>query len=163
MAGHLYDELDRMHCTDVVISTNKKPYSRSSAEALDDPGVAVYFKRKGQELAIACDKYLHVSDNLHAIGIAIECFRSLERHGTGEMVDAAFMGFKALPETIIMGEGTVKPWYEVLGVDPDAQMSTIDAAYKRKLHETHPDKGGSAEDFQKVQDAYTEARGRNNG
>src|SRR5689334_9122873 len=63
-------------------NTNQQRYSK--ARYIDDPGVAVYFKRKGQELCIACDKYLRVSDNLHAVGIAIEAFRTIERHGTGE-------------------------------------------------------------------------------
>lgn len=158
MAGHLYDELDRMKAQDVVISSNKKPYSRSEAEYLDDPGVAVYFKRKGMDLCIACDKYARVSDNLHAVGIAIESFRSLERHGTGEMVDAAFTGFKALPEAIIMGEHTARAWHEVLQVSSDADWEVVDGAYKRLLHKAHPDKGGSDRAFAELQDAYKQAK-----
>lgn len=158
MQNHLFDELDRLGAVDVVVSTNKQPYSRSTAEFLDDPGVAVYFKRKGQELAIACDKYVKVSDNLHAIGLAIEAFRSLERHGTGDMVDAAFTGFKALPETIIMGEHTARAWWEVLQVSQTADWDVIEAAYKRLLHKVHPDKGGSEFAFQEVQNAFKQAK-----
>lgn len=158
MAGHLYDELDRMHAADVVVSSNKKPYSRSEAEFLDDPGVAVYFKRKGQELAIACDKYAKVSDNLHAVGIAIESFRSLERHGTGEMVDAAFSGFKALPESVIITPDTSRAWHEVLQVSSEADWEVVEAAYKRLLHKVHPDKGGSDYAFQELQRAYKQAK-----
>lgn len=157
MQGHLFDELDRMNATDVVVSSNKRPYSRSEAEVLEDPGVAVYFKRKGQELCIACDKYRRVSDNLHAVGIAIESFRSLERHGTGEMVDAAFSGFTALPESIIMGPGTARPWHEVLEVSPTASPEVVKAAYKQHLHKSHPDHGGTAEQFQEVQKAFKES------
>lgn len=160
MAGHLYNELDRMDAEDVVISSNKKPYSRSEAEFLDDPGVAVYFKRKGQELAIACDKYARVSDNLHAVGIAIESFRSLERHGTGEMVDAAFSGFKALPESIIMGAGQLRAWHEVLQVSPDADQQIIKSAYRSLSARYHPDNQdtGDADKFAEVQRAYDQVK-----
>lgn len=158
MQGHLFDELDRMHVDDVVISSNKRPYSRSEAEILDDPGVAVYFRRKGKDIAIACDKYRRVSDNLHAIGIAIESFRSLERHGTGEMVDAAFSGFTALPESIIMGNGSSnRLWWEVLEVSENASPEVIRAAYKAGMFRTHPDHGGSTEAFEQLQKAFKQS------
>lgn len=44
--------------------------------------------------------------------------------------------------------------YEVLGVDLNATKSEIKKAYREKVLETHPDKGGSNEEFIKVQDAY---------
>lgn len=156
MKEHLFTELERMRAKDVVVSTNQAPYSR--AQNVADPGVAVYFKRKGQELCIACDKYIKVIDNLHAIGMAIEAFRMLERHGTGEMVDAAFSGFKALPESIIVGPGTSRSWWEVLQVSETADWDVIDAAYKRLLHKVHPDKGGSTELFTELQNAYKQAK-----
>lgn len=156
MAGHLYDELDRLGAKDIVISSNKKPYGRSEAELLEDPGVCVYFDRKGKDIAIACDKYLKISDNLHAIGLAVEAFRSLERHGTGDMVDAAFTGFAALPESIITPPPS-RAWHEVLEVIPGASPETIKAAYKSHLMKAHPDQGGSTEAFQEVQRAFKES------
>ena len=156
MKEHLFTELERMGAKDVVVSTNQAPYSK--AQQLDDPGVAVYFKRKAQDLCIACDKYIKVIDNVHAVGIAIEAFRTIERHGTGEMVDAAFTGFKALPETIIMGEHTVRAWWEVLQVSQNADWDVIEAAYKRLLHKAHPDKGGSDFAFQELQNAFKQAK-----
>ncbi len=155
MKEHLFTELERMKASDIVVSTNQAPYSR--AQRFEDPGVAVYFKRKGQELCIACDKYIKVIDNLHAIGMAVEAFRMLERHGTGEMVDAAFSGFKALPEAIIVGEHTSRAWWEVLEVAQTASASVIRAAYKNLLHERHPDKGGDAWAFEELQKAYKES------
>ncbi|QGX95218.1 2Fe-2S iron-sulfur cluster binding domain-containing protein [Haloplanus rallus] len=44
--------------------------------------------------------------------------------------------------------------FEVLGVDPDADESEIDRAYRRRVMETHPDQGGSARAFQRVKAAY---------
>ena len=44
--------------------------------------------------------------------------------------------------------------FEVLGVEPDADESEIDRAYRRRVIETHPDQGGSAAEFQLVKSAY---------
>lgn len=44
--------------------------------------------------------------------------------------------------------------YDVLGVDPDADQAELVEAYRRRVKETHPDRGGSAAAFQRVQTAY---------
>jgi ferredoxin len=44
--------------------------------------------------------------------------------------------------------------FEVLGVDPDADPEAVEAAYRRRVKETHPDHGGSAEAFRRVRRAY---------
>ena len=44
--------------------------------------------------------------------------------------------------------------YNVLGISPGATTSVLKNTYKKKAIETHPDKGGSKEDFIKVKTAY---------
>jgi curved DNA-binding protein CbpA len=44
--------------------------------------------------------------------------------------------------------------YRVLGVRPDASMAEIKAAYRFKAAKLHPDKGGNADAFRKVAEAY---------
>lgn len=44
--------------------------------------------------------------------------------------------------------------YEALGVGADADRESIKRAYRKKAHEHHPDKGGSAEKFHAIQRAY---------
>ncbi|QSG06632.1 ferredoxin Fer [Halapricum desulfuricans] len=48
--------------------------------------------------------------------------------------------------------------YEVLGVDPDADEAELLEAYRQRVKETHPDQGGSVEQFQAVRDAYEQLR-----
>ena len=43
---------------------------------------------------------------------------------------------------------------QLLGVDPSATKEEIKKAYKAKALKSHPDKGGSKEQFQRVADAY---------
>lgn len=144
-------ELDRLGASAVVISTNMVTRLdgeiRAGAKQPDDPGVAVYFKLKGQERCFPCDKWATVADNLWAIAKSIEAMRGLSRWGAERMVDAAFTGFKALPETT---GGT--PWWETLGCDAEANVETIRAQYRKLAMERHPDKpGGSEEAFRALQ------------
>jgi hypothetical protein len=124
----------------------------------DDRGVAVYFNLNGEQQCIPCDKWSHVQDNLQAIRLTVEALRGLERWGAKEMVNAAFRGFKALPESAIVTPFTARAWYEVLEVSPNASSETIKAAYRSMLHKHHPDKGGDELQFKEVQRAYQEAQ-----
>eukprot|EP00438_Fugacium_kawagutii_P035441 Skav231811 [mRNA] locus=scaffold692:298985:299458:- [translate_table: standard] len=48
-------------------------------------------------------------------------------------------------------------WHSTLGVTPWASYEEIRAAFKRRVLETHPDKGGRACDFRQVMLAFEEA------
>lgn len=157
----LLDELRKMHVDNFVISSNLAvrndglPYANQKKP--DDTGVVLYFTRKGKDIAIACDAWYTIDANLRAIGMTIEAIRGMERWGTEEMVDRAFTGFAALPESTIVTPYTAKPWFEVLEVSPNASPETIRAAYKSHLHKTHPDHGGDVNKFHEVQKAFKES------
>lgn len=154
-------ELRLLGATNIVISTDIPlrrdglPYS--GRRAPEDQGVAVYFTLNGNQQCIPCDKWRTIAENMRAIEKTIEALRGLERWGAKEMVNAAFRGFKALPESIIMGEHTARAWWEVLEVSQEASPDVIRAAYKSLLHTRHPDKGGSQWEFEELQKAYREA------
>lgn len=44
--------------------------------------------------------------------------------------------------------------YAALGVPPSASNEEVKIAYRKLLVRTHPDKGGSAAEFQTVKEAY---------
>lgn len=44
--------------------------------------------------------------------------------------------------------------HEILGVDPGADDDEVREAYRRRVIETHPDQGGSVEEFKLVRAAY---------
>lgn len=46
--------------------------------------------------------------------------------------------------------------FEILRIGPDADEDEIEQAYRRRVVETHPDQGGTREEFQLVRDAYEE-------
>ena len=46
--------------------------------------------------------------------------------------------------------------FEILRIGPDADEDEIEQAYRRRVVETHPDQGGTREEFQLVRAAYEE-------
>jgi molecular chaperone DnaJ len=47
-----------------------------------------------------------------------------------------------------------KDYYQILGVAKDASQDEIKKAYRRLAHRYHPDKGGDAERFKEINEAY---------
>lgn len=47
-----------------------------------------------------------------------------------------------------------KNHYETLGINPDATEAEVKRAYRSKARATHPDKGGSADEFAPVAEAF---------
>lgn len=138
---------------DIVISTNLilrlDGGPRSGQSEPQDPGVAVYWQRKGESRCIAIDQYTKVTGNLAAIAATLEAMRAIERHGGAAILDRAFTGFVALSGP--------RPWWDVLGVPQNATRDAIDDAYRSERGKAHPDRGGSSERFGEVQNAYQQA------
>lgn len=150
-------QLELLGAKNIVISSNaaqdRSGNISSRQPYIEDTGVAVYFTLRGDQRCVPCDKWLKVEENLRAIELTIEALRGLERWGAKELVDAAFKGFEA-PQ---LGSGRAE-WWDVLGVTPDATPAAIETAYRAKVFEHHPDKGGDAEKFREVNDAYAAAK-----
>lgn len=152
--AELLGELRRLGATDIVLSTNV-PLRRDSLPVAvdrepDDPGVAVYFRRKGRDLALACDKFSKVRWNLRAVGATIEALRSIERHGTTELLDQAFSGFARLPPA--------PSWREILGIPPGpVTADEIRARVRELARSVHPDVGGDPAQMAEINAACAEA------
>jgi hypothetical protein len=100
--ARLQRELKLLDARAVVISTNLElrkldglPKS-SQARIKEDPGVAVYFRLNKDPVALACDTFIDVAQNLAAIAAHVAASRTIERHGVGSLRDI-FRGFMALP------------------------------------------------------------------
>lgn len=152
----LLEEFFRMRVEQrrVVVSTNVKvrldglPYSNQAEPT--DPGAAVYWEQKGKRMCLAIDQYDRVADNLAAIAATLNCMRGIERHGSAEILERAFMGFKALPAP--------ESWRNVLGVENGSSLAECEAAYRERAKSCHPDLGGNELLFKELVDAIAEAR-----
>ena len=113
----------------------------------DDRGVAIYFMLYARQYCFACDRWDKVGDNIQAVRHTIAALRGIERWGTGDMLQAAFTGFAALPNP--------ENPYTVLGVKESATQDEVNAAYREKVKKLHPDNGGDPEEFNRVVNART--------
>lgn len=148
----LFAELSRLGARRIVLSSNLRlrgdglPISGQAQPF--DPSIAVYFLLKEKPRVLACGKWDRAQDNMWAIGKHIEAMRGQERWGVGS-IERAFSGYTALPEK----SGGVS-WWDVLGVPINASEEAVTAAYRAKAKILHPDVGGDAEDFAKLNEAY---------
>jgi hypothetical protein len=128
-------------------------------------GVKVVFDRAGKRYVRECDKYENSLDNLRVIGLQIEyLYRALEVYAEDIVessfdieFDRIFNGFLATPDdtALLLGDGK-SPWYEVLGVKPDADRNAIRSAFRALSLVHHPDRGGKDEDFKRINEAFRE-------
>lgn len=155
----LVRELHLLGGRNIVISSNAALLADGRIAArqprIDDTGVAAYFTLGGDEKCIPCDRWIRIEDNLHAVELTVNALRGLERWGAKEIVAAAFQGFQALPAST---EGAA--WWRVLEVSPDASEVEVEQAYRRLAQLRHPDKGGTADEFMVLKEAYRQAKGR---
>lgn len=161
----LMDEL--RHAADddnsIVVSTNIPvrgdglPRGGSVGVKREDPGVAVYFRQNGRDIAMACDKFDDIPDNLYAIAKTLEAMRGIKRWGAGELLDRTFQGFTALPPGTPPAPEP-RSWWEVLNVPKaGATRWLVKVARDALASQFHPDKGGDGEKMAEVNRAYEEA------
>lgn len=156
----LLDELDRLLLAprnmtwrrSIIVSSNlplrNDGMIRADAREPGDPGIAVYFTRKGRKVCFACDKYDRTWKNMRAIEKTIEAMRGIERWGSAEMLDRAFTGFAALPAP------GISPWWEVMGMNGTESVETIRSRYREMAKRCHPDSGGSHQQMAELNEAY---------
>lgn len=137
--------------SNILISSN---YGGLSGKNPDDPGVAVYFNRRGKRLGMGCDRWAVVAHNLSALANTLEAMRGIERWGCGHLMEQAFAAFEALPAPVTGWRATLG-W----GADQTPTLEAVEKLYRIKAKHWHPDApGGDAERFRLLTEARDEAR-----
>jgi hypothetical protein len=161
----LRKELSRLGAVGVVVSTNVpiRNDGQMYADAMkrqkqldNDPGVAVYFNYKSNQVVLCCDTYNKVWENLYAIALTIGNLRAIERYGVSDFLNRSFTGFAELPPSTITPYK--RSWWEVLEVSHNATEHEVDEAYWDVAKKVHPDRGGTDQAFQELQEAYRQAK-----
>jgi hypothetical protein len=134
------DEMRRYGARRYVVSMSPA-YRRGPS----DPAVAVWFEIKSRGASvpslrvIACDSYLRVEDNAHAVALTLQGLRTFERYGTYTQEQALEGARLALPPP---DDGL--DWHAVLGVVPagldktDA-LAIVNGRYRRLAAEANGD------------------------
>jgi hypothetical protein len=155
----LEDELRLLQAEDVVITSNavlsRSGLPLSDQKRVADPGVAIYWRRKGRGHVMACDRWNSLRSNFRELGLALAALRRLQDSGVSEMVDRVFQGFLALPASTT----PKRAWWEVLNVPRETtNFDFVRVQYHAQLRTKHPDHGGTQEEFLELQEAYDAAR-----
>lgn len=116
----------------------------------DDVGVAIYFSYKKREMSFACDRWQKIEHNMQAIGKTIEALRGIDRWGTGDMLEAAFTGFLALPAP------TAANWRTVLDVSVGWTRAQVEHKYRRLRSDAHS--AGDTDRFMAINAAWEAAQ-----
>lgn len=153
--GRIEEELERhgVDTSTVIVSTNLKTNMRGmpsgAAGEPGDPGVAVYWIRKGKPQCMAIDGYTRVADNLAAVAATLDAMRAIERHGGAAIMERAFLGFAQLPETTDAMGG--KTWRQILEIDrSEVDQEHINFRSRELLKVHHPDAGGDRSTFEAI-------------
>jgi hypothetical protein len=84
-------------------------------------------------MVMACDTWESTAENAHAIELALEALRQIERTGASQILERAFTGFAALPSS------THRSWRQVLELTAAPSPEDVKAAFRRLVRLRHPD------------------------
>lgn len=121
-----------------------------------DCGVVAYVMWEEKQIAIPCDRWVRIEQNVQAIALTIEAMRAIERHGAKHMIRAMFQGFAALP-----APGSKRTWRHSLGFAPDSKPSIdyVEKQYRTLAKDHHPDSpGGNVDRMAEINAAIKQAR-----
>lgn len=147
-AKAIHKLLYRMKASRIVITSNLPtrqdglPYSNATNPS--DPGVAVWWVRKGVECCMPCDEFRKVSENFRGLERGIAHIYDLDRWGLGSISERAFNGFAALNPGQMQ-----RTWREVLGglwvedLEPAATLAIAKMRYREAAKIAHSDQGGN--------------------
>ena len=150
--SHYFDKAEVVLSTNIALRRDGLPLANQRQP--EDVGVAVYFTYKKRKMCFACDRWQKIEENIRAIALTIEALRGIARWGTGDMIEAAFKGFAALP-----APGASKGWRDVLQIPAGAHdIEAVRAQYRRLSSQHHPDRGGDTDKMAEINMAWTRAQ-----
>jgi len=132
--------------------TNYPKGARSEAlsQKEEDRIVKLTYNKNGKPVTLVMGKQNRAVDNLRVLYLAVEAMRLNERRGISDVIESAYLQLAAPTQDI-------DP-YELLEIRPGASIEVAEAAYKAKVRNIHPDRGGSTEQMKAVNRAIEEIR-----
>jgi hypothetical protein len=116
----------------------------------EDRTVKLSYNKNGKTVTLVMGKQNRAVDNLRVLYLAVEAMRLNERRGISDVLESAYLQLAAPAQE-------VDP-YELLEIRPNASLEVAEAAYKAKVRNIHPDRGGSTEHMQTLNKAIEEIR-----
>ncbi|MGV3720876.1 MAG: molecular chaperone DnaJ [Actinomycetota bacterium] len=171
-------ELEFLRARDVVIQLAILPaeirndgYPRANARP-SHPGVIISFTGRHGPLSFPCDTYLDWKDNLRAIALALEALRAVDRYGVTQRAEQ-YRGWAQLGDGNEPVTGTPADLEQAAALllkvakrgrmtsDPRAVLASpevFETVRRLAIRYSHPDQGGSNEEFLRVDAAISALR-----
>ncbi len=138
----LLDELRKWDVSrrDVILPT--------MAATVESENVVVEFLFKGEWRTVECSKFSGqirgAHRNLLAISLAVRATRMADQRGIASIL-AQVSHLLALPDP--------NDPYVILGIAPTKDLDAMKKAYRARIMEVHPDRGGDRKEFDRVRKA----------
>jgi hypothetical protein len=127
------------------VSNPKGAYSQRSIQSDEEKTVVLTFTKNGKVVRLEMAQQKSAKDNLRVLYIAVDAMRMNDRRGIGEVVENAY-------KQLASPTGFIDP-YQVFGLQKGLPLAVYEAMYKDLAKKAHPDTGGSAEEFKKLNEA----------
>lgn len=111
--------------------------------------VVLNYVKDGVDIELRIDKWPRAVDNLRALYLTVESLRLNEYRGIADVVRQAYAQLPAPVE---------QSAYATIGARPEWSLEQIEAAYKARARQLHPDSGGSVVAFQELTAAMEQIR-----
>ncbi len=149
----LADELVRHKAVDIELYAEFMPAASGRVTGQKwsgvDPGAVVRYNVDRTLFCLPCDTFTELAQNIAGLAEYLKSVRKQEALGVATLSEM-MTAFAALPAP--------PSWREILGVGLDATLLAAEASYRRLAFNAHPDKGGSVEAMQRLNDAIAQAR-----
>lgn len=111
--------------------------SRTHSRIADrtERAVSVRFIKAGKPVTLTIDSQERPVDNLRALYLCLDDMRMLEVRGLADTIQSAYMQLAA--------PAAERDPHEVLGLRPGATAAEVEAMFRAKAKQLHPDAGGS--------------------
>lgn len=115
-----------------------------------DPGVACYWNILSHRCTVAFDLFTQPDGNLDAITRCIEHLAALREIGGEALLRHTLKGLRVTPE--------IPVWCTFYGFDEIPERSLLEKTHRNLVFDAHPDRGGTSEAMQKLNENIAEAR-----
>jgi len=146
------DTILRLDVDESEIRLDGAPYARAAPST---PAIIVQFDTPTGPLAFPCDRFVSWQENLRAVALSLEALRRVDRYGVTMRAEqyAGFRALEAAPGDAFASRADARGYLAGVGGMQNSSPHTDEVLGRYAMRTAHPDTGGDADVFDRVQAA----------